>query len=100
MDWNLIVSRNENLCEVYQSFNADLKKYIEKMRFYLTEIEGNVSSLSSAWNGPDYNEFKLSMNKATETVSNALDRGEKLADAMKEAEQKLATGLELLRTKL
>lgn len=99
MDWQIIISQNENLNEVYQSFGRDMKKYLESMNNSVADINAAVTSLGNSWKGNDYADFRRSMTEAMNKISSSLTRGESLRGAMDEAQQKLALGLEKLRKK-
>lgn len=98
MDWQVIISNTENLNEVYLSFSATMQKYLETMKKSVGEISSAVNGLGHHWVGADYNEFNKSMTKAMQMISESLNRGETLRQAMVTAQKQLADGLAKLRT--
>lgn len=96
---DVIISRRENLNEVYQSFGKDMDSYLAKMGSSVDAIKDTVSMLGNSWKGNDYNEFRSAMMKAMEQIDSSLARGQELKKLMSEAQQELAQGLQILRQK-
>lgn len=99
MDWNVVISQNENLNEVYEELGKELETYIANMRSKVSNVGDIVDALANGWSGDMYQAFKKDMQKAMDEINSCLDRGQGLRDQVKVIQERIANALEILRTK-
>lgn len=99
MNMSVIIAQQEELDEIYREFAKDMEIYLRTMRENVDAVQDIVEGLRSAWVSENYDDFRRSLNKGMEGVTDGLDRGEKLRQVMIEQEKQLSVALDKLKQK-